>query len=51
MVYVLGINLGTSSLKGTLVDNDGKIRAIASSEYSLSHPKAGYSGQEPKAWI
>ncbi len=29
MAYVLGIDLGTSSLKGTLVDNDGKVRAIA----------------------
>lgn len=51
MAYVLGIDLGTSSLKGTLVDNDGKVRAIASSEYALSHPKAGYSEQNPKAWI
>lgn len=51
MAYVLGIDLGTSSLKGTLVDNDGKVRAIASSEYALSHPKAGYSEQDPKAWI
>ena len=51
MAYVLGIDLGTSSLKGTLVDNDGKVRAIASSEYALSHPKAGHSEQDPKAWI
>lgn len=48
MKYVLGIDLGTSSLKGTLVDNDGKVRAIASSEYALSHPKAGYLEQDPK---
>lgn len=51
MAYVLGIDLGTSLLKGTLVDNNGKVRAIASSEYVLSHPKAGYSEQDPKAWI
>ncbi len=51
MAYVLGIDLRTSSLKGTLVDNDGKVRAIASSEYALSHPKAGYSEQDLKAWI
>lgn len=51
MSYVLGIDLGTSSLKGLLVDQTGKVIATASSEYGLIHLQSGYSEQEPKEWV
>lgn len=43
MAYVLGIDLGASSLKGVLVDKAGQVIATASSDYPLLHKKAGYS--------
>lgn len=51
MVYVLGIDLGTSSLKGVLVDQEGKVVASESSEYPLFSEKPGYSEQDPHCWI
>lgn len=51
MSYVLGIDLGTSSLKGILMNQEGKVVCEKSSEYSLDIPKAGYSEQKPEYWI
>lgn len=51
MGYVLGIDLGTSSLKGLLVNKKGEIIATASSSYPLEHPQSGYSEQNPDVWI
>lgn len=43
MSYVLGLDLGTSGLKGILVDKKGKIVDEASSDYPLLTPKRGHS--------
>lgn len=51
MPYVLGIDLGTSSLKGILVNERGEIIKTASSDYPLIHPASGYSEQDPHEWI
>lgn len=51
MSYVLGIDLGTSSLKGILMNQEGRVICEKSSEYSLDIPKAGYSEQKPEYWI
>lgn len=51
MKYVLGLDLGTGSLKGVLLNNDGYTVHIESSNYSLSHPKNGYSEQNPNDWL
>lgn len=51
MSYVLGIDLGTSSLKGILMNQTGEIIATASETYHLVHPKPGYSEQDPGLWI
>lgn len=51
MSYVLGIDLGTSSLKGLLFDTGGNLIAQASSDYPLIHSQAGYSEQEPHEWL
>lgn len=50
MSYVLGLDLGTSSLKGLLVDEMGQVIASASAEYPLIHLKSGYSEQDPREW-
>lgn len=51
MGYVLGIDLGTSSLKGILMNKTGEIVSTASSDYSVIHPKIGYAEQDPQDWI
>jgi xylulokinase len=51
MSYVLGLDLGTSGLKGILVDKNGKIVDESSSEYPLLTPKRGHSEQDPKEWF
>lgn len=51
MSYVVGIDLGTSSLKGLVVNEKGEVIASAVGDYPLLHPKAGYSEQNPQEWI
>lgn len=51
MAYVLGIDLGTSSLKGLLMNEKGEVCASASSEYPLIHPASGFSEQDPNEWL
>lgn len=51
MKYVLGIDLGTSSLKGILVNANGEIITAKSAEYPLIIPESGYSEQDPQQWV
>lgn len=51
MGYVLGLDLGTSSLKGLLVNREGKIIKTATDDYPLIQLKSGYSEQNPELWI
>ena len=50
MAYYIGIDLGTSSVKLTLVDDDGKIQNTATREYSVFYPRSGWSEQSPSDW-
>jgi xylulokinase len=50
MGYLLGIDLGTSSVKTALVDIYGKILAVASEEYSIEIPCQGFAEQNPEVW-
>ena len=51
MNYILGIDLGTSSLKGVVFDQNGNFIGAKSSSYDVCNPKKGYSEQNPKFWI
>ncbi len=51
MKYVIGVDLGTSSVKVLLVDQQGVVKAEASKDYPLVHEKAGYSEQNPEHWV
>lgn len=51
MAYVLGIDLGTSSLKGLLMTEKGEVVGEASSGYPISTPQTGFSEQDPDLWI
>lgn len=47
----LGLDLGTSGLRGLLIDDDGLPRASAEAAYPVSHPHPGWSEQDPAHWI
>lgn len=51
MSYVLGIDLGSSSLKGIVMNQTGKVVAEQSKSYPMLSPKTGYSEQNPGDWI
>ena len=46
----LGLDLGTSGLRGLLVQEDGKIIGSAEATYDVHHPHAGWSEQNPADW-
>jgi xylulokinase len=48
--YLLGIDIGTSSVKALLVDTEGNIAAKTSREYPLSSPAPLWSEQDPEDW-
>lgn len=50
MRFTVGFDVGTSSLKGVLVDEDGRVVARASQSYPLSTPHRGWSEQAPEDW-
>jgi xylulokinase len=47
----LGLDLGTSGLKGLLIDEDQKVVAEASAPLTVSRPHDGWSEQAPADWI
>lgn len=51
MAYVLGIDLGTSAVKVTAVNREGKIVAQSSQSYPINSPQAGYGEQDPEEWV
>lgn len=51
MKYLLGVDLGTSSLKGSVYSTDGQLIDSSASQYDLIIPTKGYSEQNPQDWI
>jgi xylulokinase len=47
---LLGIDLGTTSVKALLIDEDGRVIASATEEYPLSTPQPLWSEQDPAEW-
>jgi xylulokinase len=50
MNSLLGIDLGTSSVKVVVFSVDGSIGGIGSAEYPILTPSVGYAEQEPEDW-
>lgn len=48
--YVLGVDIGSGSVKLTLLSRDGKIAATTGCEYKTYYPKVGWSEQDPEDW-
>ena len=51
MAILLGIDVATSGTKALLTDPNGKILASSFTEHSPSHPKPGWSEQDPEEWF
>ena len=47
---LVGLDVGTSAVKGVAIDEEGRVLATASAEYALSRPHPGWSEQEPEDW-
>jgi xylulokinase len=46
----VGLDVGTSSLKGLAVGEDGAVLASAEEEYPFATPRPGWSEQDPELW-
>jgi len=47
---LVGLDVGTSGVKGIAIDEDGAVVAVAEEGYPLSTPKPGWSEQDPEDW-
>ncbi len=47
----IGLDLGTSGLKGILIDGNQKVLAEASAPLDVSRPHPGWSEQSPAHWV
>ncbi len=50
MNYVLGTDIGSGSVKLTLLGQDGRIAATAGCEYPTYYPQVGWCEQDPEDW-
>ncbi|SDL50917.1 xylulokinase [Halarsenatibacter silvermanii] len=50
MNYLLGLDIGTSSVKGVLVNEKAELVLTGSSEQDLSNPRPGWAEQDPEIW-
>ncbi len=50
-MFYIGLDLGTSGLKGLLVSADGIILKEASAAYPVRYPASGWSEQDPAEWV
>ena len=50
MHYLLGVDLGTSSVRIILIDENSKICGIAGMEYPISVLKKDWAEQDPETW-
>lgn len=49
-MYLLGIDIGTSSTKSAIFDTDGTLMAQAFKEYVFDSEKPGFAEQDPEVW-
>jgi xylulokinase len=47
---LIGLDVGTSGVKGIAIDEDGGVVAVAEEPYPLSTPQPGWAEQDPDDW-
>ena len=50
MPHLVGIDLGTQSVKAVVLDDAAGVRAVAQAEYPIHTPKVGWAEQDPQDW-
>jgi xylulokinase len=50
VTVLAGIDVGTTAVKGLVIDPEGNVLARAEAEYPLSTPRPGWSEQDPDDW-
>jgi xylulokinase len=50
MTSLIGLDVGTTSVKGIAVAPDGEVLAVAHADYPLSIPRPGWAEQDPEDW-
>ena len=50
MPHLLGIDLGTQSVKTIVLDGQGSVRSVAQAEYPILTPRVGWAEQQPQTW-
>ncbi len=50
MGFAVGVDIGSQSVKGVLLDGTGQVRAEAGSPVSIVHPAAAWAEQDPRSW-
>lgn len=50
MPYVIGVDVGSQSVKGVLLDSAGRTAGTACAALEISHPNPGWAEQEPTEW-
>ena len=51
MKYILGIDIGTTAIKGAVIGEDGKIYGTQTSEYSLTTLSTGEVQKHVSFWM
>ncbi|MDO8211302.1 xylulokinase [Conexibacter sp. CPCC 206217] len=47
---LVGLDVGTSSLKGLVLSEEGRVLAQASRDYPVATPRPGWAEQDPELW-
>jgi len=50
MNYLIGIDIGTTSTRSIIIDEDGCLVASSTKDYKLYIPKPGWAEQDPRDW-
>jgi xylulokinase len=50
MSYLMGIDVGTQSVRAMILQAEGGVRALESAPYEISIPRPGFAEQDPDLW-
>ena len=50
MARLIGLDVGTSSIKGIAIDEEGAVLGVAERAHPLSTPRPGWAEQDPEDW-
>ena len=50
MAYICGDDLGTSSLKTLLMDEEGQVKGVCAKAYQFASPQGGFAEHDPSEW-